>query len=383
MTACGGPVETPAVSSSPLDDPSNLERLRSKQVSHHPIRWALFVALIAAEIALIIPNLSFSAAAFTGISWGWLLAAIGAEVVSLIAFARMRRSLLRAAGFPIPRRQIRVLTLASNAISITAPAGTAVSNVYLYRQLRRVGANTGAVTWTLLAGSVVSALAFSAITIAGTLLSGSTTLGEIVGASALSLIGGALLVGGLAAITSHPGPLVRVVGVTMARLPRRWTHRDAGATPRAGARRVLEQLAAIHPRLRDWSSALALSILNWTADLACFVLCLYAVGADGVALSVAVLAYAAGLATIGLSVTPGGLGSIEAGMLIVLTHGGVANPLALAGIVIFRLVAYVLFGVAGWIAWLDVRRRQPSRIHGCAGCDDPADAPARRRVPGS
>ncbi|MEO9137440.1 MAG: lysylphosphatidylglycerol synthase transmembrane domain-containing protein [Jatrophihabitans sp.] len=268
---------------------------------------------------------------------------------------------------------------ASNAISISASAGPAVSNVYLYRQLRRVGANTAAVTWTLLAGTVVSGLAFSTITIAGTLLSGSTTLAEIVGASVLSLTTGALLVGGLATITKHPAPLVRIVGASMARLPRRWTHRDAGATPESSKHRVVEQLAAIQPRVRDWSTALALSILSWTADLACFVLCLYAVGADGVVLSVAVLAYVAGLATIGLSVTPGGLGGVEAGMLIVLTHGGVANPLTLAGIVIYRLVAYrlvayLLFGAVGWLAWLDVHRRQPSRIEGCAGCDDIPDA---------
>lgn len=348
---------------------SQANGVRGAAAPRRALRWSLFALLIAVELVLIIPELSFRADAFTDITWGWLLAAVGAEAVSIIAFARMRRRLLGAAGVPIARRQMGVLTLASNAISATAPAGTAVSNVYLYRQLRRIGANTGVVTWTLLAGSVVSGLAFSTITVAGTLLSGSTSVAEIVGASALSLLAGGLLIGGLALLGRHPEPLLRVVSATVALVVRRWPARGRRIERAAG--RVVAQLTAIHPGIRDWSEALALSILNWTADLACFVLCLYAVGADGVQLSVAVLAYVAGLATISVTLTPGGLGSVEAGMLIVLSRGGVANPLALAGIVVYRLVAYVLVGAVGWVAWFGIRRREPARVRGRRDAPEP------------
>ena len=322
--------------------------------SRRALRWSLFGMLIAVELVLVVPHLSFSSAAFTSLSWPLLAAAAGAEVVSLLAFSRMRRGLLRVGGTHIGARRMGVLTLASNAVSATAPAGTAVSAAYLYQQLRRAGANATVTVWTLVAGSIVSGLAFSVITVAGTLLNGNLDLPEIIGAAGLSILAGVAMVAALAYVTAHPAPLLRAAEWSGRRLPDRWAGPD-GRVVHAAAERVLAQLRVIRPRPRDWSLALGLSILNWTADLACFVLCCYAVGAHGLALGAAALAYVAGLATIGITLTPGGLGSVEAGMLIGLAHGGVAGPVALAGVLAYRVIAYVFMGAVGWTAWASVR----------------------------
>jgi uncharacterized membrane protein YbhN (UPF0104 family) len=84
------------------------------------------------------------------------------------------------------------------------------------------------------------------------------------------------------------------------------------------------------------------------------------VGVGNLGLGMAVLAYVAGLATSGLSVLPGGVGTVEAGFMVGLAHAGVAAPIALAGILTYRIVAYGLVGLVGWIAWAALRRsRRP------------------------
>jgi uncharacterized membrane protein YbhN (UPF0104 family) len=66
------------------------------------------------------------------------------------------------------------------------------------------------------------------------------------------------------------------------------------------------------------------------------------------------------LATTSVNVMPAGIGTVEAGMLFGLTHAGVAASAAVAGILTYRLVAYVLVGVTGWAIWVAVRRRWSS-----------------------
>ncbi len=121
--------------------------------------------------------------------------------------------------------------------------------------------------------------------------------------------------------------------------------------------RLADEITAITPRMRDWSAAFWFSLLNWLADLACFVLCCYAVGVTQLGVGAAMVAYVAGLATTSISLLPAGIGSLEAGMLLGLTHGGVAAPVAVACIVVYRLVSYALVAAVGWIVWAALRRR--------------------------
>jgi hypothetical protein len=327
---------------------------------HWPRRIArvvLIVALVGGEIAFVAPRFSRSGSAMDNLRWGWIAGAIACEFASIATFTRLRRSLLRAGGVKIRLGHMGALTLASTAISATVPAGVAMSAAYLYRQLRRVGASAPLVAWMLAAATVVSALAFSVITMAGTVLSGDDSIAAIVGAGGLSV--GAVLgfIAALSVITKHPRPLVRAARSVGRHLPGRRS-RDCATVDDGTIDRVVGQITAIKPRLRDWTAAFWFATVNWAADLACFVLCCYAVGMSGLGLGVAVLAYVAGLATTSISLLPGGLGSLEAGMLVGLTHGGVAAPVAVAGILTYRLVAYALVAAVGWVAWAGLRRRR-------------------------
>lgn len=332
--------------------PTPLLRLPWRRIA----KVTVVLAVVAVEILLVAPHLSASGAALDHVKWGWVAAAIACEVASMATFARLRRSLLRAGGLPVRQGQMGALTLASNAIAVTAPAGLAVSAAYLYRQLRRLGASAPLITWTLAAGAVISTATFSVITVAGTLLDDDTSVGAIAGTTGLSLLAVVGLIALLTVVTHHPRPILHGLRSMCRRLPGRRA-RSCPDNDAQAVDRLAEQITAITPRLRDWSAAFWFSLLNWLADLACFVLCCYAVGVTQLGLGAAMVAYVAGLATTSISLLPAGIGSLEAGMLVGLTHGGVAAPLAVAGIVIYRLVSYALVAAVGWVVWAALRRR--------------------------
>jgi hypothetical protein len=320
------------------------------------VRLTLALVLVAAEIALVLPHVGHGSGGFT-LHWPWVLAAVACEMASIATFARLRRSLLRAGGQNVPLGRMGALTLASSAVNVTFPAGAAVSTGYLYKQLRRTGAGAPLVAWTLAAAAVVSGLAFTVIAMAGTVLSGGSSLTDILGAGGLSLAAVLLLVALLNVVTRHPAPILRALRAVCRR-------RKAGCADGQGESsldRTAAALAAIRPRWRDWMQAFWFATLNWVWDLACFVMCCYAVGIDTLGIGVAVLAYVAGLATTSLSLLPAGLGNVDAGLLAGLTHAGIAAPLAAGGILAYRLVAYALVAVVGWVVWAALRRR-PQRV---------------------
>jgi uncharacterized protein (TIRG00374 family) len=164
-----------------------------------------------------------------------------------------------------------------------------------------------------------------------------------------------VLIALLSTLTRHPQPTMRVVRAVAERLPRR-RRSDCGSEPGA-LERTTAALAAISPRWGDWSLAFWFALANWIADLACFVLCCYAVGVDRLGVGAAVLAYVAGLATSTITLLPAGIGSVDAGLLVGLTHAGVTTSLAAVSVLTYRLVAYGLVAAVGWVVWAALRRR--------------------------
>jgi hypothetical protein len=160
-------------------------------------------------------------------------------------------------------------------------------------------------------------------------------------------------------------------GVVAAR-HRRTRHRDGQAHPGAGRaailiarlrRRVplvgslldeLKQAAdsAATMRRRDWLLATLFAAVNWLADLLCLVAATRAVG---ISLPVLTLggAYLAVQVVRQVPITPGGIGVIEASLLVALVSAGAAHAPAAAAVLIYRLVscwAIVPVGLALWMA---------------------------------
>lgn len=71
---------------------------------------------------------------------GWLVAGIGAELVSMIAFGFLQQSLLRASGTRLTLRSVLGMVYRANAIALAVPViGSGIATAQLYRDYRRGG----------------------------------------------------------------------------------------------------------------------------------------------------------------------------------------------------------------------------------------------------
>jgi uncharacterized protein (TIRG00374 family) len=318
------------------------------------LRWTVALGAIALEVGLVGPRLTEHAPAFAAIQWGWVAAAVAAETASVVTIGALYRPLLQAGGVSITRRRSLATGATASAITATVPAGPVASSAYLYRQFRGAGSTGALAGWAVTATTALGLIAFAVVTGTATALDNDSSVGAATRTSALGLLATVVLIGLSAVLTRHARPILRVFSQTVGRI----VHRGAD---KAGCdewlNRIVAQLSTIRPRLRQWSLAVVLAVLTWASDLACFVLSLHAVGIIRLDIGAAALAYGAGLATTSVNVMPAGIGTVEAGMLFGLTHAGVSASTAVAGILTYRLVAYVLVGVAGWAIWIAVRSR--------------------------
>ena len=108
------------------------------------IRWvAIGLGLVIIVLALWgrLPDPAQVSTALELADTGWLLVALAAELISMAMFARQQRRLLTAFGVTMPRHRALALAYSRSAISISVPAGSAVSAAYAFRQFRTDGAS--------------------------------------------------------------------------------------------------------------------------------------------------------------------------------------------------------------------------------------------------
>jgi uncharacterized protein (TIRG00374 family) len=281
------------------------------------------------------------------VQWAWVVAAIGAEGVSYLAFAALQRRLLAVGKVRVPMTPMTGISLAANAIQNSLPGGIIFYAAYLYRQYRRFGADDVLAGWTLIAVNAVSFITLSALAAVGLAMA----LGAGSALDLVEVILGIVVVAALlvlvwaerARLLPH---MTRVVG-----LSQRLTHRpDRQETPDQVIARWLARVSMVSPGKADWAWATGMSLGNWVADCGCLALSFLAVGA-GVPWRGLLLAYGAGqLATV-LPITPGGLGVVEGSLTIALVTFGGAQASTVAGVLVYRLISFWLLLPVGWGSW--------------------------------
>lgn len=251
------------------------------------------------------------------------------------------------------------ISLAGTALSISLPAGAAVSTGYAIREYERAGASREVAA----ASAVVSGLAS-------------------IGGLALLYVGGGAVVltrapGGwdwrALAVVAVLGGLIALAVLVGRRQPRR---RPAGPVPgpdvsggvvRRRARALLLSArqawrAGASLRARDWVGAVGYAAVKWAADLLCL-----AAAAQALRLSVGVTA----LAGIYLGVqivrqvplTPGGVGVIDTALVAGLTASGATAVSAAAAVLVYRMLSCWLLIPVGGVAGLTLRgERAASRV---------------------
>lgn len=290
---------------------------------------------------------------------GWLVVMIVAEVLSFACLWWLIRILLpKVSWFVAATSQ-----LTSNSVSRVVPGGggAAAGGATLYRMLAVSGTNPAQAGGALAAMSLLSTAALAAIPAIGVAIAlfGAPIpegLSPIAIASAVFCVL-LLIVGAVALRTTRPLLLAGSVVDRVLRIAGRLFRKEwsvDGATLIAERDRLAQLLG------KRWISATAASALNWTFDYLVLVFALYAVDAEP-RLSLVMVAYASGAVLSMISITPGGFGFVEVGLVGVLTLSGIPSDTAGVAVLAYRGVSLWLPIASGLFAWLLFRVKHPRR----------------------
>lgn len=304
-------------------------------------------------------------------SWLWLGCACLAQASSMVAFARMQRSLLRCGGIRVRLRHMVEITLAGNALSTSVPGGAAWAGGWVWGQLRRRHVDRVLASWVVLVAGALSAFALFLLVVVGAFIAGSE--GPV---ASLRWLAGGLL--GFVALGAAAG----VALVRSPSLNARWASAVAGAAVAAthggeGRRmravrplvirymdRFIRQVLAVSPSPRAWAGGVVLALYNWTAELFALVFVVWTVHGH-VPWRGIVVVYALTQLSAILPITPGGLAVVEASMTALLTAYGMDASTAITVVLLYRLVTFWALVPIGWGSWAYVetagqtsRRRQ-------------------------
>lgn len=105
--------------------------------------------------------------AFTGADYWWVALAVALQAVSLAAFAWQQSLLLKALGVRLKARHAALVTLARTALSISMPAGGAVSAAYAVREYERAGTPREVGTASMIVSGLASIGGLTLLYVAG------------------------------------------------------------------------------------------------------------------------------------------------------------------------------------------------------------------------
>ena len=305
-------------------------------------------------------TLAESFEALTSLDWGWILFAIGCEVISLVAFGLSRRRLLRADGHRAGFGSVMAVTYASNALSMTIPfAGVQLALVFSYREFRRRGLGGAVTGWALAVSAILSTAALALMLIVGAIAGGVSV------ATALGLAGAAIfLVPSTAVLLALRyqqirGTLDRILAriITGSRRLFHWPPEGASSA----LEDMLDRVARIRLTWPRYAEVFALSLLNWTADCGCLAGTIRATGSQ-VPWHGLLLAYAAGAAVASAGLTPGGFALVEATLTAALVASGLTAPAALASVLAYRLISFWMIMIGGWVLMIALTRGRTARV---------------------
>ena len=325
---------------------ATLDRLADVRVPRRRARkiviGGLVTLVLGVEIALAAPYLSGAMAAVIQAADGWVGLAMLAAAGSLTAFALVRRRLLHAAGIRVTTAASLASILVANAFHMTLPGGVAFSTGYAFRWMRQHGAATTVAGWSLAINGLLSTAGLTGLGLAASLLTGTTSWVRLV----VEIAGIAVLVLGVGHVVRHPARVVSAAGRLLEAVNR--FRRRPLDTGRSRLVETVAQLKLVRPSGRDWTAAAVFAVLNWVLDLVCLVACTHAVGLTGLPPTVLLTAYVAGMAASSLSLLPGGLGVVDAALVLGLVAGGAPAAAAVSAVVLYRLISLVGVVATGW-----------------------------------
>jgi uncharacterized membrane protein YbhN (UPF0104 family) len=322
---------TSAVLTAPSHTPATRSAGMGNNAHAHHWWWripllAVLVGLAVLELRDHLPDPASTWAVVRRSAPGPLLAAAVLQVVSMAAFAEQQRHLLAAFGVRMSAATSLALTYTRSAMTTALPGGSAVSAGYALREYRARGASQPVAVAVMLLSGVASVTGLALVYVAD-------LVAWITPARAtLTVVAAVLPLAAVAARCIRPirperrATLPRSVGAPTSRLARlRCTVRGA-------------LTLAAHVPARRWLGVFGLAALNWLTDLACLLAAVQAVGLTVPTRDVAT-AYLAVQLIRQIPATPGGIGIIEASLIVALTTAGAAPVPAAGAVLVYRLLS--------------------------------------------
>lgn len=333
----------------PVPDPG---RARRKLLGR-----GLFLIVSAVSLYLLMPSLLD---VFT--SWRslfdlrpeWIAAALLFEAACFASVWQLQRIALRTKSwFTVACSQ-----LAGNAFGRIVPGGAAPAAALQYRMLVRAGVPARNVASGLTATTLLNfALLMALPVLSLPSILGGTPVDR--GLAQTAYLGGGvfvLMVAATVCVYIWDRPLLavgRIVERVANRTFRRHRHLEG-----LGPKLIHERDSILTVLGARWWLALLAATGRWLFDFAALVACLRAVGAKPNP-SLVLLAFAAASFLGMISITPGGLGFVEAGLTGTLALAGVGGGAAVVATLAYRLVSFWLPIPAGAAAYAIFRRRYP------------------------
>lgn len=355
------------------DGPPGRGQTRRRWLAHPAFRWvavAVVVVLVAVVLSGHRSELSALAARAGHLSWGWVLLAVAVELWSLVSYALVQAHLLAAGGSRPGLAALLGLTVATNSIANSLPAGPAVSSAFRFRQYQHRGAEAAVAGWATLALLVAAGTSLALFALLGVAVAAVGPEAGSLGATAWTLVGVAAVTALGAWLASRPALVVRAgrLALAVAATLAARVAGDRGTRWAGEARRLAERARAIRVGRRRGAAALGWALANWTFDCACLA-CGFAAARVPVPWAGLVLAYAVGQLAALVPVTPGGLGLVEGGLAVTLVaYGGGHAAAVLAAVLVYRAVSFWLALPIGWAAWavLAAKARRATQLAGLA-----------------
>jgi putative heme transporter len=311
-----------------------------------PIAIGGILAGCAAALYAEWPTITEGASVFRHAALPWVAAGIGAECVSMAAFALLQQQLLRAGDTRLTLGTLLAISYTGNAITNAVPvAGSGLALAYTQRQFRARGADPARVGLALVVAGVISAVAFAVIVAVGAIVTGNpaaAVFGLIT--SAVTAVGVACLV---IILRSPRGrarlqPVLRVV----LRLSQRTVRRPSADAAQVSAS-VLERLSSVRLSTSAIALAFGWALINWGADALCLAA---AIAAARVAVpwSRLLLAWSAGSAAGSFSPTPFGLGVVDVALIAALHAAGLHTGDAVGAVLLYRVITFKIILTLIW-----------------------------------
>ena len=315
---------------------------------------ALVVGLLAVWNQL--PSPVAVATSLAAVDPGWLIVALVAQCTAVFAFAEIQRRFVVDLGGRLSRGGSVELTLASGAISMAMPAGSAFGAGYTFRRLRRTGLTHADVGVSMIASAGLLSGTLVALYL---LLTGPTLLDQLAGIIGRDQVGSLVLVVGAALLLAilRPPPSARPV------INDRRRDRLPAVTAAVSAVRTVPA--------GTWTSSASWAAVKWAADFGVLVSATLAVGTSVDIVAVATIYLGVQLLR-QFPVTPGGIGVVEAALLAGLIAAGADPGPAAAAVLVYRLCTFWLMLPVGGAAALHARSTRTVATAVAATRSDPA-----------